>query len=74
MAAPELQPLALEAKSAAAVLKYLPVRTEQIPEVLAALEETSRHEQWPVRAAALVYAQVLQLPQIGIISTLSISR
>lgn len=57
MAAPELQPLALEAKSAAAVLKFLPVATQQIPEVLAAVEETSQHEQWPVRAAALVYAQ-----------------
>lgn len=58
MAAPELQPLALEAKSAAAILKYLPVSTAQIPEVLTAVESISQHEQWPVRAAALIYAQV----------------
>ena len=58
MAAPELQPLALEAKSGAAVLKYLPVTATQVAQVVSAVEAVSHHDQWPARAAALVFVQV----------------
>lgn len=58
MAAPELQRLALEAKSAAAILKYLPVTSALLPEVVETLKSVSAHPLWPARAAALVFVQV----------------
>lgn len=58
MAAPELQPLAMEAKSAAAILKYLPVTAELLPPVIETLTSLSSYHLWPARAAALVFVQV----------------
>ena len=58
MAAPELQRLALEAKSAAAILKYLPATVELLPQVVETLTTLSAHPLWPARAAALVFVQV----------------
>lgn len=61
MAAPELQRLALEAKSAAAILKYLPATAELLPRVVDTLEALSMHQLWPARAAALVFVQASAL-------------
>lgn len=58
MAAPELQRLAMEAKNAAAILKYLPVTPELLPHVVETLTALSSHPLWPARAAALVFVQV----------------
>ena len=63
MAAPELQRLALAAKGAAAILKYLPVTANLLEEVIVTLEALSAHPLWPARAAALVFVQVLLLSQ-----------
>ena len=62
MAAPELQRLAMEAKSAAAILKYLPVTPDLLPEVVETLKTLSAHTAWPARAAALVFVQVTSWP------------
>ena len=61
MAAPELQRLALEAKGAAAILKYLPATAELLPQVVETLAALSAHQLWPARAAALVFVQVSML-------------
>ena len=58
MAAPELQPLALEAKSDAAILKYLPLPAEQVGGVVDTLSQAAAAELWPTRAAALAFSQV----------------
>ena len=58
MAAPELQPLALEAKSDAAILKYLPLPAQQVGGVVDTLSQAAAAELWPTRAAALAFSQV----------------
>ena len=58
---PELQPLAMEAKSAAVLLKYLPLPAAVLPRALATLSDGVRAELWPARAAALVFVQVADL-------------
>jgi len=57
MAAPELQPLALEAKSDAAILKYLPLPAELVGGVVDTLAQAAAAELWPTRAAALAFSQ-----------------
>ena len=48
----------MEAKSAAVLLKYLPLPAPVLPRALATLSEGVRAELWPARAAALVFVQV----------------
>ncbi len=54
----ELQPLSTVAKSAAALLKYLPLPAALLPRATATLADGVRATLWPTRAAALVFAQV----------------
>lgn len=58
LASPNLQQLALEAKSAAALLKYLPLPVAELPGVVACVSSFKDAEAWFSRGAALVYAQV----------------
>ena len=48
----------MEAKSAAVLLKYLPLPAPVLPRALATLSEGVRAELWPTRAAALAFVQV----------------
>ncbi len=56
---PELQPLALEAKAAAALLKYVPLPARLLPGAIGHLAAGAGAELWAARAAALVFAQYL---------------
>ena len=56
---PSLKPIQLEAATAFALLKYLPVAVLHIQDVVDCLLESSKMEQWHARAAGLVYLQVL---------------
>ncbi len=66
----ELQPLSTVAKSAAALLKYLPLPAALLPRATATLSDGVRATLWPTRAAALVFAQVQQFfwPEDGLCS------
>ncbi|KAK9818405.1 hypothetical protein WJX72_012161 [[Myrmecia] bisecta] len=57
LAEPELQPLSMEAKAAAALLKYLPLPPGLVPVITQTLREAPGLEPWAARAAALVYTQ-----------------
>ncbi|KAL0045726.1 hypothetical protein WJX82_002854 [Trebouxia sp. C0006] len=54
---PELQPLSMESKAALALLKYLPLTPQVIPQVIETLSTSSHIEPWAARAAGLVFAQ-----------------
>ena len=56
---PELQPLALEAKAAAALLKYVPLPARLLPGAIGHLAAGAAAGLWAARAAALVFAQYL---------------
>ena len=58
IAQPELQPMALEAKAAAALLKYVPLPADLLPAAIAQLATGATADLWAARAAALVFAQV----------------
>ena len=58
IAAPELNSLAMEAKSMLSYLKYLPIPPEDVGTVIQILVDASKEEQWWCRAAALVFLQV----------------
>eukprot|EP00873_Tetraselmis_striata_P045158 jgi/Tetstr1/465422/TSEL_010106.t1 len=61
---PELQPLAMEAKTAFALLKYLPLRAAQLPALLGELTAAKEKEPWHARAAALVFVQYFWFRQV----------
>lgn len=61
IAQPELQPMALEAKAAAALLKYVPLPCDLLPSAIAKLAAGAAADLWAARAASLVFAQVLHL-------------
>lgn len=58
IAQPELQPMALEAKAAAALLKYVPLPADLLSAAVAHLATGAAADLWAARAAALVFAQV----------------
>lgn len=60
----DLQPLAREAKTALALLKYLPVPAKLVPGVGKILHEAIHMEPWYARAAALVYMQYYWFRQV----------
>ena len=63
---PDLQPLAMEAKTAFALLKYLPVKRDLIPRVIDILCKTRTSDPWHARAAALVFMQYFWFRQVRI--------
>ena len=63
---PDLQPLAMEAKTAFALLKYLPVKRDLIPHVVDILCKTRASDPWHARAAALVFMQYFWFRQVRI--------
>jgi hypothetical protein len=58
MKEPALQSLALEAKSVATRLKYVPIPQSMLPTVTSILLEAAACNLWPTRGAALAFAQV----------------
>ena len=58
MASPELQSMALEAKKAAALVKYMPLPEEQLPEVARILGSAPSLQPWMARGSALAFMQV----------------
>ena len=50
--------MALEAKAAAALLKYVPLPADLLPAAIAHLSTGAAADLWAARAAALVFAQV----------------
>ena len=61
MASPELQSLALEAKKAAALVKYMPLPAQQLPEIARTLARAPQLEPWMARGSALAFTQVRPL-------------
>ena len=61
---PELQPLSLEAKAAAALVKYLPLPKHLLPATVATLQKGVGAPLWTARAAALVFAQACTGPEL----------
>lgn len=57
LAGPRLQKLAMEARSAYAFVKHLPVLPAQAPHVVASEVQTSASESWSCRGAALIHLQ-----------------
>eukprot|EP00803_Ostreobium_quekettii_P004846 evm.model.scf_728EXC.12 EVM.evm.TU.scf_728EXC.12 scf_728EXC:63610-64956(-) len=55
---PSLKPLQLEASTAFALLKYLPVSVRHVQDVVDSILESPKMDQWSARAAGLVYLQV----------------
>ncbi|BDA49513.1 probable proteasome activator complex subunit 4 [Coccomyxa sp. Obi] len=64
----ELQPLSTVAKSAAALLKYLPLPAALLPLATATLADGVCATLWPTRAAALVFAQYFWFRHIFLLS------
>ena len=62
MASPELQSLALEAKKAAALVKYMPLPGDQLPNVARILGAAPSMQPWMARGSALAFMQVSNLP------------
>ena len=58
MSSPELQSLAMEAKKAAALVKYMPLPAQQLPAVAATLTRALKLEPWMARGSALANTQV----------------
>lgn len=53
-----MQPLALEAKTAAAVVKYIPWPGRLLPQLTELLASAPTMQPWMARGAALAFAQV----------------
>ena len=58
MASPELQSLAMEAKKAAALVKYMPLPVRRLPDVAHVLARAPQLQPWMARGSALAYTQV----------------
>ena len=58
LTAPDVQPLALEAKAAAAVVKYVHWPVRLLPELNSLIASAPRLEPWTARGAAIAFAQV----------------
>ena len=58
LASPELQSLAMEAKKAAALIKYMPLPAQQLPAVARIQARAPQLEPWMARGCALTYTQV----------------
>ena len=58
MASPELQSLALEARKAAVLVKYMPLPSQQLPAVARTLSAAPTMQPWPARGSALAFMQV----------------
>ena len=63
MASPELQSLALEAKKAAALVKYMPLPGDQLPSVARILGAAPSMQPWMARGSALAFMQVWGRPE-----------
>ena len=59
LTAPEVQPLALEAKTAAALVKYVHWPARLLPQLADLVGSAPSLEPWMARGAALAFAQVL---------------
>ena len=60
LTAPEVQPLALEAKTAAALVKYVPWPGRLLPQLTNLSASAPGMEPWMARGAALAFAQVIR--------------
>mmetsp|Transcript_1445 Transcript_1445/g.4175 ORF Transcript_1445/g.4175 Transcript_1445/m.4175 type:complete len:1599 (-) Transcript_1445:123-4919(-) len=61
---PDLQPLAMDAKTAFALLKYVPVPRDVLPSVMASLRSAREAVSWHARASSLVYMQYFWFRQV----------
>lgn len=57
LAGPQLQPLAMEAQTSYVLVKYLPLRQDQVSSVISSVVNCSAVDLWSTRAAGLVFLQ-----------------